>query len=105
MLFGAPFICINYVAGYLFKKADNAFKYIIIVMLIIYLLPYLVGGIYAWITGNDASGLINAVSYISPPALLMQSVQGIMGQSFTGNDDDSESLFLRIRPQLIAMVC
>jgi hypothetical protein len=73
MLFGAPFIAINYVAGYLFKKADTAFKYSAIIMIVIFALPYLAGAIYAWLfspSGKDVENLIKIVSYISPPALL-----------------------------------
>jgi len=81
MMFGAPFIAICYCVGYLFNKADSAFKYSVIVMLGIYGFPYLVGAIYLFIS-SDGTGyviLVDICSYISPPALLMQSMALLMG--------------------------
>ena len=82
MMFGAPFIAICYCVGYLFNKADSAFKYSVIVMLGIYGFPYLVGAIYGFITSDDGTNsviLVDTCSYISPPALLMQSMALLMG--------------------------
>lgn len=89
MMFGAPFISINYCVGYLFKKADSAFKYGVIVMLIIYGFPYIVGIIVGFINSNtNITPLINYCSYLSPPALLMQEVSLLMGSAY---DDGSST--------------
>lgn len=79
MLFGAPFISINYVSGYFFKTADTAFRYNTILMIAIYVLPFLLGAIATWINlVKDPNTVIDVVVYVSPPALLFQTIQGIM---------------------------
>lgn len=107
LVFGAPFISINYCIGYLFKKSDSAFKYSVIVMMAVALLPVIVGGIVAFIDSSyNPEGLINTVAYVSPPYLLVQVVSTIMSNT-TGQypqPEDTTSTFDKIFPQLLAMV-
>lgn len=109
MIFGAPFISMNYCIGYLFKKSDSAFKYSVIVMAVIAFIPVLVGGIVTYFHSNyyDPTDLIDTVAYISPPYLLVQVVSSIMGNVTNGQQpqpDEDTSTFHKIFPQLLGMV-
>ena len=50
LLFGAPFISLNYVIGFLFKRADSSFKYSVICTVINYAIPLLTGALVGVIT-------------------------------------------------------
>ena len=91
VLFAPPFISLIYCFGFIFEKAESAFKYTILLFMLVYIIPLLIGSLV------NTTALTNALVVIFPTSTLFTNVQDVMNTNPNAQNEIvyNSAIFLR----------